>query len=90
MAGTPSGPNNTAIAGHAIATGAILVTNNMQEFEQMSGLMLEDWTREMLGENVRLYHRRTIVLLLISKAANTEYSGGCTAGKMWNSASDGE
>lgn len=27
-AGTPIGPNDTAIAGHAIAAGAILVTNN--------------------------------------------------------------
>jgi tRNA(fMet)-specific endonuclease VapC len=28
MAGTPIGPNDTAIAGHAIAAGAVLVTNN--------------------------------------------------------------
>ncbi|VVL12878.1 tRNA(fMet)-specific endonuclease VapC [Klebsiella pneumoniae] len=27
MAGTPIGPNDTAIAGHAIAAGAVLVTN---------------------------------------------------------------
>ena len=33
MAGTPIGPNDTAIAGHAIAAGAVLVTNNMREFE---------------------------------------------------------
>lgn len=32
-AGTPIGLNATAIAGHAIATAAILVTNNMREFE---------------------------------------------------------
>lgn len=30
-AGTPIGPNDTAIAGHAIAAGAILVTNYVQE-----------------------------------------------------------
>lgn len=35
LAGTPIGPNDTAIAGHAIATGAILVTNNVREFEQV-------------------------------------------------------
>ncbi|WP_368762824.1 type II toxin-antitoxin system VapC family toxin [Klebsiella michiganensis] len=44
-AGTPIGPNDTAIAGHAIATGAILVTNNMREFERVPGLVLEDWAR---------------------------------------------
>ena len=44
-AGTPIGPNDTASAGHAIATGAILVTNNMREFERVPGLMLEDWTK---------------------------------------------
>ncbi|GAB0701421.1 hypothetical protein BT09F21_46990 [Escherichia coli] len=35
--------NDTAIAGHAIATGAILVTNNVREFERVPGLVLEDW-----------------------------------------------
>ncbi|MCK4166763.1 type II toxin-antitoxin system VapC family toxin, partial [Klebsiella pneumoniae] len=37
-AGTPIGPNDTAIAGHAIAAGAILVTNNTREFERVAGL----------------------------------------------------
>ncbi|HFK4066675.1 MULTISPECIES: type II toxin-antitoxin system VapC family toxin [Enterobacter] len=45
MAGTPIGPNDTAIAGHAIATGAVLVTNNTREFERVPGLVLEDWVR---------------------------------------------
>lgn len=44
-AGTPIGPNDTAIAGHAIASGAILVTNNTREFERVPGLTLEDWAK---------------------------------------------
>lgn len=44
-AGTPIGPNDTAIAGHAIAAGAILVTNNTREFERVPGLTLEDWVK---------------------------------------------
>ncbi len=43
LAGTPIGPYDTAIAGHAIA--AVLVTNNVQEFERVSVLVLEDWVR---------------------------------------------
>ncbi len=43
--GTPIGPNDTAIAGHAIAAGAILVTNNTRELERVAGLMLEDWAK---------------------------------------------
>ncbi|EAP1953431.1 VapC toxin family PIN domain ribonuclease, partial [Salmonella enterica] len=45
MAGTPIGPNDTAIAGHAIAAGAVLVTNNTREFERVPGLVLQDWAR---------------------------------------------
>ncbi|WP_238925525.1 type II toxin-antitoxin system VapC family toxin [Vibrio sp. S11_S32] len=41
--GTPIGNNDTAIAGHAIATGCVLVTNNTREFKRVSGLNLEDW-----------------------------------------------
>ncbi len=44
-AGTPIGPNDTAIAGHAIAAGAILVTNNTREFARVPGLESEDWSR---------------------------------------------
>lgn len=43
LAETPIGPNDTAIAGHAIATGAVLVTRNGVEFERVPGLKLEDW-----------------------------------------------
>ncbi|WMP19184.1 type II toxin-antitoxin system VapC family toxin [Thiothrix lacustris] len=42
-AGTPIGNNDTAIAGHALAVGAILVTNNLREFERVPSLTVEDW-----------------------------------------------
>lgn len=41
--GTPLGPNDAAIAGHAIAAGAVLVTRNGEEFERVPGLILQDW-----------------------------------------------
>lgn len=42
-AGTPIGPNDTAIAGHAISIGCTLVTNNVREFSRVPGLVYEDW-----------------------------------------------
>lgn len=45
IAGTPTGTNDTAIAGHAVSVGAILVTNNVREFERVPGLVLEDWVK---------------------------------------------
>lgn len=41
--GTPIGGNDTMIAGHALAADCVLVTNNVREFERVSGLQLEDW-----------------------------------------------
>ncbi len=41
--GAPIGANDTAIAGHAIASGCILVTNNVQEFSRVPDLNFEDW-----------------------------------------------
>ncbi|QDO86660.1 type II toxin-antitoxin system VapC family toxin [Shewanella psychropiezotolerans] len=41
--GTQIGPNDTAIAGHAIASGCILVTNNVREFRRVDSLIYEDW-----------------------------------------------
>jgi len=43
--GTPIGANDTAIAGHAIASDCVLVTNNTKEFERVPTLHLEDWTK---------------------------------------------
>ena len=44
--GTPIGPMDTLIAGHAKAAGLILVTNNTREFQRVSDLPLEDWSME--------------------------------------------
>lgn len=43
--GTPIGANDIAIAGHAMASDCILVTNNTKEFKRVIGLVLEDWTQ---------------------------------------------
>ena len=43
-AGTPIGANDTGIAGHALATGCIVVTNNMREFLRVPDLAVEDWS----------------------------------------------
>jgi len=42
-AGTPIGPLDRMIAGHAKALGYTLVTNNTKEFERVKGLKLENW-----------------------------------------------
>ncbi|WP_175970034.1 PIN domain-containing protein [Burkholderia sp. BCC0322] len=41
--GTPIGANDTSIAGHAIAAGAVLDTLSSREFGRVAGLSLEDW-----------------------------------------------
>ena len=41
--GTPIGPYDTMIAGHARSQGLVLVTNNTKEFERVPGLRLENW-----------------------------------------------
>ena len=45
--GTPIGPLDMLIAGHAKAENLVLVTNNVQEFEQVPGLQLENWTEQL-------------------------------------------
>ncbi|VVO49162.1 Ribonuclease VapC2 [Pseudomonas fluorescens] len=43
QAGLLIGENDTAIAGHAIASGCTLVTKNVREFSHVEGLVFEDW-----------------------------------------------
>ena len=43
-AGTPIGPLDMMIAGHAMALDYTVVTNNTKEFERVNGLKLENWT----------------------------------------------
>ncbi|MCM1283613.1 MAG: type II toxin-antitoxin system VapC family toxin [Muribaculaceae bacterium] len=44
--GTPIGPMDTLIAGHAKSRGLILVTNNTREFNRVAGLTVENWAEE--------------------------------------------
>ncbi len=43
QAGLPIGPLDLLIAGTALAFGATLVTNNIQEFKRVPGLQVENW-----------------------------------------------
>ena len=43
--GQPIGPYDMMIAGQARASGLKLVTNNVKEFKQVPGLLLEDWSQ---------------------------------------------
>jgi len=42
--GTPIGPYDLMIAGHARSEGLVVVTPNTREFERVDGLRVEDWT----------------------------------------------
>lgn len=42
-AGLVIGENDTAIAGHAIASGCVLVTNNVREFSRVPSLSVSSW-----------------------------------------------
>ena len=45
-AGTQIGSMDAMIAGHAMATGAVLVTNNQRHFARVAGLTVENWSQE--------------------------------------------
>ena len=42
-AGTPIGPVDMLIAGHAVSRNLTIVTNNEREFRRVSGLRVENW-----------------------------------------------
>lgn len=67
LAGMPIGPSDTAIAGHTIAVGTVLVTNNTREFERVSSLLLEDWIIVRTNRSISSYTcrlRETLIDLL--------------------------
>lgn len=45
--GTPIGPMDTLIAGHAKSLDMVVVTNNVREFARVNDLKIEDWTKDM-------------------------------------------
>jgi len=42
-AGTPIGNADEMIAGHALSLNAVLVTDNLQHFQRVEGLDIENW-----------------------------------------------
>ena len=50
--GTPIGPLDTKIAGHARSLNYTVVTNNTREFERVSGLQLENWATDEMHPNL--------------------------------------
>ena len=44
-AGTPIGPLDTLIAGHAVSLSVVLVTHNVAAFRRVAGLPIEDWLK---------------------------------------------
>jgi tRNA(fMet)-specific endonuclease VapC len=52
--GTPIGANDLWIAAQALATGAVLVTNNTRDFERIPGLALENWAAPSIPEDRKI------------------------------------
>lgn len=44
LLGSPMGSLDTMIAGHAVAVGAVLITNSERHFSRITGLKVENWT----------------------------------------------
>jgi len=44
--GKPNGDMDSLIAGHALALDAVLVTNNTKHFENVPGLVIDNWLAE--------------------------------------------
>jgi tRNA(fMet)-specific endonuclease VapC len=49
-AGTPCGPHDMQIGGHARSGGLIVVSNNVREFGRMPGVRVEDWVGGRLAD----------------------------------------
>jgi tRNA(fMet)-specific endonuclease VapC len=49
-AGTPIGPNDLLIAAHALESGLILVTDNVDELVRVAGLRVENWLNSPASE----------------------------------------
>jgi tRNA(fMet)-specific endonuclease VapC len=45
-AGTQIGSMDAMIAGHAVASGAVLITNNARHFSRVAGLTVENWSKD--------------------------------------------
>lgn len=43
LKGTPIGPYDQMIAGHARSQGLIVVSNNTKEFDRVTALRVENW-----------------------------------------------
>ena len=43
LKGTPCGPHDMQIGGHARSEGLIVVTNDIREFSRMPGVRVENW-----------------------------------------------
>jgi tRNA(fMet)-specific endonuclease VapC len=48
--GTPIGPNDLLIAGHALALGLVAVTDDVGEFARVKGLEVENWRLPLTPE----------------------------------------
>lgn len=48
--GTPIGDFDEMIAAHALAVGAVVVTDNTRHFMRVTGLVLENWLRPAVGQ----------------------------------------
>jgi len=47
--GTPIGDFDEMIAAHALAVGAVVVTDNTRHFKRVPGLVLDNWLRSPTG-----------------------------------------
>lgn len=47
--GQPIGDFDEMIAAHALAAGAVVVTDNVKHFSRVSGLVIDNWLRDVAG-----------------------------------------